>query len=66
MGREEQAMSTETIVKLEIELTPDQAAALYKLVRSMGFADLRAHAGSDDEAYEMRNAMWRVRSAIEQ
>lgn len=59
-------MQTESAVKLELELTPDQAAALYKLVTRIGFKDLRAHADNEDEAYLMRNAVYRVRSAIEQ
>lgn len=51
-------------VTIEVELTDAQALALAQLVKRLTWSDLRGCAIDDQEAYTMRDAIDRVRSAL--
>jgi len=51
-------------VTIEVELTDAQALALAQLVKRLTWSDLRGCAIDDQEAYTMRDAVDRVRSAL--
>ena len=51
-------------VKLDIELTEQQAMDLAQLIKRMAFIDVRGCAVDEDEAYRMRDAVGRLREAL--
>jgi len=50
-------MSSTSPVRLEVELTDDQAWNLAQFVKRVGFADVRTNAVDQDEAYAMLEAI---------
>ena len=51
-------------VKLDIELTEQQAMDLAQLIKRMTFADFRGCAADEDEAYRMIKALGCVRESL--
>lgn len=57
-------MSDKKAVKLDVELTEQQAGDLAQLIKRLSFSDYRGCAVDDDEAYRMVAALGRVREAL--
>ena len=55
-----QASSASVILELEAS----QALALSQLVKRIGWAEIRQNAVSDDEAYEMRDALGELQKSL--
>lgn len=51
-------------IKIELELTDDEAAALAQFLKRSGFTDYKAKAESEADAYLMRDAGDKVREAL--
>lgn len=51
-------------IKIELELTEAEAAALAQFLKRSGFADYKAAAQGEAEAYLMRDAGDKVRQAL--
>lgn len=49
---------------LKVEMTPAEAWALAQFVKRVGWQEVRANAVSDDDAYTMRQALEKVREAL--
>lgn len=53
-------------VRVELELTADDAWDLAQFLKRVGFQEFRINAADDDEAYRMRDAANLVRKALAQ
>jgi hypothetical protein len=51
-------------VEIEVTLTDAQAWEFAQFLKRVCFSDYRAHATSDEEAYQMVNAGERIRTAL--
>ena len=52
------------MVVFSVELSEEQAIALAQFVKRVGFAEMRSNAIDDFEAYEMRDAIDRLRIGL--
>jgi len=58
-------MNTQThLVRIRCELTDDQAWQLAQFCKRVGFSDVRANAASDEEAYVMLDAIYRLQRTL--
>lgn len=53
-----------TTVKVTVELEPVTALALAQFVKRVSWGELRANAATNQEAYDMQDAMCKVQSAL--
>lgn len=52
------------IVTVQLSLPPDQALALAQFVKRCCWSDMRTHSVDDAEAYRMRDAIDKLRTAL--
>lgn len=60
----ENMTTTQKLVRVEFELTADDAWDLAQFLKRVGFQEFRVNAADDDEAYRMRDAANLVRKAL--
>lgn len=53
-----------SVVRLDVDMTEEEALALAQFVKRVGFADCRGNAVDTDEAYLMIRALDRLRGAL--
>ena len=51
-------------VEIKVELTTAEAMAFAQFVKRVGWRDFRSNAVDDDEAYFMKDASSKIRSAL--
>ena len=52
------------ILNLELDVNETQAMALAQFVKRVGWSEIRVNAESDDDAYNMRDAISRLQDAL--
>lgn len=56
-------MKTEPVI-ITVDLPESEAAALAQFVKRIGFAEMRANAVDDSEAYQIRAALSAIQDAL--
>ncbi|HMM76527.1 MAG TPA: hypothetical protein PJ986_12510 [Gammaproteobacteria bacterium] len=54
------------VVRVDVDLDGAEAWGLAQFIKRVGWSELRANAEDDEQAYAMRDALNRLREALEQ